>query len=185
MNNWLLSVRADANWFHLPLPIMSYSIRQARPTDAPALARLINHLAEYERLAHESQPDAAKLAAQLAEDASPRIEALVAVEEGTRKCIGFALFFHNYSTFLTNFGLFLEDLFVEPDHRGKGVGLALFRRLAVIARDRGCERLEWNVLDWNETAISFYEKLGASTLSEWETMRLTRGAIEQLATIKG
>lgn len=160
---------------------MSYSIREARPGDASELTRLINQLAEYERLGHESHPDASRLAAQLAENATPRIEALVAEEEGTGKCIGFALFFHNYSTFLTNFGLFLEDLFVEPDHRGKGIGLALFRRLAGIARDRGCLRLEWNVLDWNESAIAFYEKLGASTLSEWETMRLTRGAIEQLA----
>lgn len=160
---------------------MSYSIRAARPEDASELVRLINGLAAYERLSHESRPDAAVLAEQLRDDASPRIEALVAEEEGTGKCIGFALYFHNYSTFLTNFGLFLEDLFVEPEHRGAGVGFALFRRLAAIARDRGCQRLEWNVLDWNAPAIAFYEKLGASMLTEWETMRLKRDAIVTLA----
>jgi len=160
---------------------MSYSIRAARPDDAPDLVRLINGLADYERLSHQSHPDESVLAAQLREDASPRIEALVAEEEGTEKCIGFALFFHNYSTFLTNFGLFLEDLFVEPEYRGRGVGFALFKRLASIARDRGCQRFEWNVLDWNEPAIAFYEKLGASTLTEWETMRLEREAILGLA----
>ena len=160
---------------------MPYTIREAVPADAPDLAHLINRLAEYEKLAHESRPDPRLLADQLSQDASPRIEALVAREEGTDKCIGFALFFHNYSTFLTNFGLFLEDLFVEPEYRGQGVGFALFRRLAAIARDRGCQRLDWNVLDWNESAITFYEKLGASTLSEWDTMRLKRNAIEELA----
>lgn len=160
---------------------MSYSIRMARPADAPDLARLINALAAYERLSHQSHPDVGVLAEQLHPDAQPRIEALVAEEEATGKCIGFALFFHNYSTFLTNFGLFLEDLFVEPEHRGAGVGFALFKRLATIARDRGCQRFEWNVLDWNESAITFYERLGASTLTEWETMRLERHAIEALA----
>ncbi len=160
---------------------MSFSIRPATPSDAPDLVRLINSLAEYERLRHESNPDVDTLAHQLSEKATPRIEALVAHEGSTGKCIGFALFFHNYSTFLTNFGLFLEDLFVEPDYRGKGVGLALFRKLAGIARDRGCQRLEWNVLDWNEPAISFYDQLGATMLSEWETMRLKRAEIEALA----
>lgn len=160
---------------------MSFSIRAALPADASDIARLINSLAAYERLAHESRPDPEALAEQLAEDASPRIEALVAHDEGTGKCIGFALFFHNYSTFLTNFGLFLEDLFVEPEFRGQGVGFALFKRVATIARDRGCKRLEWNVLDWNETAITFYEKLGATPMTGWDTMRLTRGAIEQIA----
>lgn len=160
---------------------MAFSIRPARPADASDIVRLINSLAAYERLAHESHPDEATLASQLAEDASPRIEALVAHDEGTGKCIGFALFFHNYSTFLTNFGLFLEDLFVEPEFRGQGVGFALFRSVATIARDRGCKRLEWNVLDWNEPAITFYEKLGASTMTGWDTMRLTRDAIERIA----
>ena len=160
---------------------MSYSIRPATPADAPDLVRLINSLAAYERLAHESHPDEATLAAQLAEDASPRIEALVAHDEGTGKCIGFALYFHNYSTFLTNFGLFLEDLFVEPDYRGHGVGFALFQGITTIARDRGCKRLDWNVLDWNEPAITFYEKLGAFPMTGWDTMRLNREAIERIA----
>ncbi|MDE2996962.1 MAG: GNAT family N-acetyltransferase, partial [Bacteroidota bacterium] len=160
---------------------MSFSIRVATPSDAPDLVRLINSLAEYERLAHESHPDEATLARQLSEDASPRIEALVAIDQGSDRCVGFALYFHNYSTFLTNFGLFLEDLFVEPDFRGQGIGLALFRALAAIARDRGCQRLDWNVLDWNEPAIGFYQKLGAKSLSYWITMRLSREAIEALA----
>ena len=160
---------------------MSFSIQPAEPADAPDMVRLINSLAAYERLAHESRPDEARLAAQLAEDASPRIEALVAHEEGTGKCIGFALYFHNYSTFLTNFGLYLEDLFVEPAYRGQGIGFALFKRLASIARDRGCQRLEWSVLDWNEPAITFYEKLGATSMTGWDTMRLTSDAIEQIA----
>lgn len=160
---------------------MSFSIRVATPSDAPDLVRLINSLAEYERLAHESHPDEATLARQLSEDASPRIEALVAIDQGSDRCVGFALYFHNYSTFLTNFGLFLEDLFVEPDFRGQGIGLALFRALAAIARDRGCQRLDWNVLDWNEPAIGFYQKLGAKSLSDWITMRLEREAIEALA----
>jgi GNAT superfamily N-acetyltransferase len=160
---------------------MSYTIRAARPADAPDLVRLINALAAYERLSHHSRPDAAVLARQLESDAAPRIEALVATEEASGACVGFALFFHNYSTFLTNFGLFLEDLFVEPEHRGAGVGFALFQRLATIARDRGCQRFEWNVLDWNEPAISFYERRGATMLTEWETMRLERDAIVALA----
>jgi len=160
---------------------MSFSIRPAVAADAADLVRLINSLAAYERLAHESRPDAETLSSQLQVGASPRIEALIAHEEGTGKCIGFALYFHNYSTFLTNFGLYLEDLFVEPEFRGQGVGFALFRGIAGIARDRGCKRLEWNVLDWNEPAITFYEKLGALPLKGWDTMRLTRDAIERIA----
>ena len=160
---------------------MTFSIREARPEDAADLVHLINQLAAYERLSHASRPDEATLAAQLAPDARPRIEALVAHDTATGRCVGFALYFHNYSTFLTNFGLFLEDLFVEPDCRGQGVGLALFRELARIARDRGCQRLDWNVLDWNETAIAFYDRLGAKPLSDWVTMRLEHSHIESLA----
>ncbi|MDA0873954.1 MAG: GNAT family N-acetyltransferase [Bacteroidetes bacterium] len=160
---------------------MTFSIRGARPEDAADLVHLINQLAAYERLAHASRPDEATLAAQLAADARPRIEALVAHDTASGRCIGFALYFHNYSTFLTNFGLFLEDLFVEPDCRGQGVGFALFQALAQIARERGCQRLDWNVLDWNESAIGFYRKLGAEPLSDWVTMRLDRSHIVSLA----
>ncbi len=162
---------------------MSFTIRSAGPDDAPDIVRLINALADYERLLYESKPDVDMLARHLAADASPRVEALVAQEDESGKCIGFALFFPNYSTFLTNFGLFLEDLFVEPDFRGRGVGLALLSRLAAIARDRGCQRLDWNVLDWNEPSIAFYKKLGASPLSDWVTMRLDRKRIEEVAAL--
>lgn len=161
---------------------MTFSIREARPGDAADLVYLINQLAAYERLAHASRPDEATLAAQLAEDARPRIEALVAHDTASGRCIGFALYFPNYSTFLTNFGLFLEDLFVEPEFRGQGVGLALFTELARIAAERGCQRLDWNVLDWNETAIAFYRKLGATSMDDWVTMRLERAHIETLAS---
>jgi GNAT superfamily N-acetyltransferase len=160
---------------------MTFSIREARPEDAADLVHLINQLAAYERLSHASRPDEVTLAAQLAPDARPRIEALVAHDDASGRCIGFALYFHNYSTFLTNFGLFLEDLFVEPDCRGQGVGLALFRTLARIAEERGCQRLDWNVLDWNEPAIAFYRKLGATSMDDWVTMRLDRAHIVSLA----
>ena len=163
---------------------MPVTIRPARPADAADIVHLINQLAAYEKLSHESRPDEATLAAQLAPDAAPRIEALVAEDSEAGRCVGFALFFHNYSTFLTNFGLFLEDLFVEPAYRGRGIGLSLFRELAAIAEERGCQRLDWNVLDWNEPAIAFYRKLGASSMSDWVTMRLGRTHIEALAASK-
>ena len=149
-----------------------HSIRFATPDDAPDLVRLINELASYEKLRHESFPDEQTLMGHLLEGANPKIEALVAHDLASGRCVGFALFFHNYSTFLTNFGMFLEDLFVEPEFRGRGIGLSLFKRLAEIAAERGCKRLDWNVLDWNESAISFYKQLGATALSDWTTMRL-------------
>jgi len=151
----------------------AFCIRFASPDDAPDLVRLINGLAEYEQLAHESRPDETTLRMQLSDGAIPKIEALVAHDEETGRCVGFALFFHSYSTFLTNFGLFLEDLFVEPDFRGRGIGLALFKNLVGVAKERGCKRLDWNVLNWNEPAISFYKQLGARSLMDWTTMRLS------------
>jgi len=160
---------------------MPFSIRAATADDAPCIVDLINALARYERLEDESKPDEDVLRSQLSMDARPRIEALVAHETEGGKCIGFALYFHNYSTFLTNFGLFLEDLFVDPAFRGQGVGLALLKQLARIAAERGCKRLDWNVLDWNELAISFYEKLGASPQSDWITMRLGEEQIQEMA----
>ncbi len=150
----------------------THSIRFATSDDAPDIVRLINELAEYEKLRHDSFPDEQSLRLHLDTGANPRIEALVAHDDVTGRCVGFALFFHNYSTFLTNFGMFLEDLFVEPECRGRGIGLSLFKRLAEIATERGCKRLDWNVLDWNEPAISFYEQLGAVALEDWTTMRL-------------
>jgi len=161
---------------------MAYTIRAAKPDDAPGIVALINALARYEGLAHESRPSEARLRSHLAKNASPRVEALIVREDGSGKCIGFALYFHNYSTFLTNFGLFLEDLYVAPEFRGRGLGLALLKELARIAVKRDCERIDWNVLDWNETAISFYDKLGAKPQSDWVTMRLEEKQIAELAS---
>ena len=139
------------------------------------MVRLINQLAEYEKLGHASIPDEQSLRQHLEEGATPKVEALLAHDTASGRCVGFALFFHNYSTFLTNFGMFLEDLFVDPDFRGQGIGLGLFKRLAEIADERGCKRLDWNVLDWNAPAIEFYNQLGAIALDNWTTMRLDPG----------
>jgi diamine N-acetyltransferase len=156
------------------------TIRPAVPDDAPVLVELILELATYEKLRDEADPDADTLRRQLAPDAQPRCEALLAeTDEGDP--VGFALFFHNYSTFLTNFGLYLEDLFVRPAYRGEGLGFALLQRVAQIADERGCQRLDWAVLDWNTPAIDFYEQLGAQPLDDWTTMRLDRAAIESVA----
>ncbi len=154
-------------------------IRPATPDDAPELVRLISELAAYERLAHESRPDEARLRIQLAADARPRIEALVAVVD--ERTVGFALFFHSYSTFLTNFGMYLEDLYVEESSRGQGIGYALLTALVRVAAERGCQRLEWSVLDWNEPAIAFYRQLGAEPLGDWLKMRLDAEAIQRLS----
>lgn len=159
---------------------MNWSIRSATPDDADTLAHLILKLAEYEKLRDEAEPDADALRRHLAADAQPRCEALIAEVGDTP--VGFALFFHNYSTFLTNFGLYLEDLYVEPDYRGQGIGFRLLQQIARIAAERGCQRLDWAVLDWNEPAIQFYEQLGAKPLDDWTTMRLDRAAIESVAT---
>jgi len=156
------------------------SIRPATPADAEVLVLLIRELADYEKLLDEAHPDAGRLAEHLRSDAQPRCEALIA-ETSDGDPVGFALYFANYSTFLTRFGLYLEDLYVRPAHRGQGIGFALLQRVAQIARDRGCERLDWAVLDWNDPAIDFYQKLGAEPLDEWTTMRLTRDAITAVA----
>ncbi len=161
-----------------------YHIRQATPDDAPQLVELINALAAYEHLLHESNPDVEQLAKHLAPDAQPRCEALVAVVNtgSQERIVGMALYFFNYSTFLTQWGMFLEDLFVLPEFRGEGIGLALFKQLARIAHHNECQRLDWNVLDWNELAIAFYRQLGAKPLSDWTTMRLEKEAILELGS---
>ena len=159
-------------------------IRRATPEDAPTLVTLILELAEYEKLRHEAQPDADALRRQLAPDAQPRCEALLAEADGG-EAVGFALFFHNYSTFLTHFGLYLEDLYVRPEHRGQGLGFGLLQRVAQVADKRSCQRLDWAVLGWNAPAISFYEQLGAEPLDDWTTMRLSRERIEALAAVEG
>lgn len=163
---------------------MPFSIRDATPDDAPALVELILQLADYENLLSEAKPDPEQLQKHLSAKTNPRCEALVAVDDETGNVAGMALYFHNYSTFLTEWGVFLEDLFVKPVYRGKGVGFALLKRLAAIALERDCKRLDWNVLDWNELAISFYEKIGAKQLSDWRTMRLTGDALAHLGSME-
>jgi diamine N-acetyltransferase len=162
---------------------MPYAQRPAAPDDAETLVVLIRELAAYEKLTHEARPDAEALRRHLAPSAQPRVEALLAETdgEGEPEAVGFALVFANYSTFLTRFGLYLEDLYVRPAHQGRGVGFRLLRRVAQMAAARGCERLDWAVLDWNAPAIRFYEQLGAEPLDEWTTMRLGRDAIRAVA----
>jgi GNAT superfamily N-acetyltransferase len=152
-------------------------IRPARPEDVPGVLALIRDLARYERLEHEVTGTEADLRQHLF--ATPaRAEAVVVESEGV--LAGLALFFHNFSTFLCKPGLYLEDLYVRPEYRGRGYGAALLRELARIAIARGCGRLEWSVLDWNEPAKGFYRSLGASEMSDWRTMRVTGEALERL-----
>jgi len=163
-----------------PNPV-SFRLRRATPADAPTLCALIQELAVYEKLADESAPDAGTLAGHLAPDANPRCGAVLAEHEETGAAVGFALFYPTYSTFLTNWGVHLEDLFVQPDFRGEGIGYALLERVVHIAADRGAERVEWMVLDWNTLALDFYDRLGAEPLDDWTTMRLSGKALKRLA----
>jgi len=150
-------------------------IRPATPADTPTIARLIRALAEYERLAHAVDFSEADLHRYLF---GPRAFAEVLLAEEAGVVVGFALFFHNFSTFRGKPGIYLEDLFVEPSHRGKGHGKALLRALARLALERGCGRLEWAVLNWNEPAIQFYRALGAVPMEDWRVYRLTGTALE-------
>ena len=161
----------------------SVTLRTAVPADAETLCRLIDALADYERLADFSHPDPEALRRDLRETAHPRCEAILAETED--RAVGFALFYPIYSTFATGWGLYLEDLFVEPAYRGRGIGLALLRRLAELAEARGAIRLQWQVLDWNRPAIDFYERLGATFTDEWRTMRLEGEALHRLAGVGG
>ena len=153
------------------------TIRPARPEDVPTIVALIGALAEYERLAADCHANADALSAHLF-GARPYAEVLIA--EAGQTPAGFALFFHNYSTFLTKPGIYLEDLFVKPEFRGRGVGRDLLSELARVAVARGCGRLEWSVLKWNEPAIGFYEKLGAVAMEEWQVFRLAGEALVRL-----
>jgi GNAT superfamily N-acetyltransferase len=150
----------------------------ATERDVPQILELIKGLAEYERLSHVVQADEDHLRRTLFGDRPPA-EVLMAyhMENGCDECAGFALFFTNYSTFLAKPGLYLEDVFVKPHLRRKGIGLALLKKLAAIARERDYGRMEWSVLDWNTPAINFYKKLGAVPLDEWTMFRLTGEAL--------
>lgn len=157
---------------------MSIVIRAARETDCALILSFIRGLAEYEKLAHEVIADEPALRATLF-GARPAAEVVIAEDGG--EPVGFALFFTSYSTFLARPGLYLEDLFVLPAARGRGVGQALMIELARICVARGYGRFEWSVLDWNTPAIEFYARLGAKPQSEWTVQRVTGAALEALA----
>ena len=155
------------------------TIIPAREADVPVILQMIKGLAEYERLSHQVIATEDSLRETLF---GPRPAAEVVLAYDGREPVGFALFFHNYSTFMGRPGLYLEDLFVVPSWRGRGVGRRLLTRLASIAVERGCGRMEWAVLDWNESAIGFYKRLGASVLEDWRICRLTGEALVRAAT---
>jgi GNAT superfamily N-acetyltransferase len=161
--------------------IPGFSIRFATEPDVPTILAFIKGLAEYESLTHEVQATEAQLRGSLF-GARPYAEVLIGEHEG--RAVGFALFFHNYSTFLGRPGIYLEDLFVLPELRGRGFGKALLARLAALAVERECGRLEWAVLDWNAPAIGFYTKLGAVPMDEWTVFRLTGEALVALAACR-
>ena len=153
-------------------------IRPAVEADAPLVFVLIRELAEYERLAGEVSASEADIREALFGPA-PSAEAVIAMV-GERPA-GFALYFHNFSTFAGKRGLYLEDLYVRPEHRGRGVGRRLLRHLARLARERGCRRFEWAVLDWNEPAIRSYRRAGAVPMDGWTVYRVTGAALDRLA----
>ena len=154
------------------------TIREATRDDVPLIAAFVRELAAYEKLAHDAVATAAPLAPTLFGETRG---AEVAIAELDGVPAGFALFFPNYSTFLGRAGIYLEDLFVRPEFRARGVGRALLAHLAGIALERGCGRLEWAVLHWNAPAIGFYETLGAEPMREWTTYRLSGDALARLA----
>ena len=153
-------------------------IEPAVAGDVPVILSLIKALAEYERLAHEVVATEAGVRESLF-GAMPHAEAVIA--RAGSEAIGLAVWFHSYSTFLGKPGLYLEDLFVLPAWRGRGIGRALLRHLARIAIERGCGRMEWSVLDWNDSAIGFYRKIGAQPMNEWTVYRLTGDALRRVA----
>lgn len=154
------------------------NVRPAAPHDGPLILAFIMELAEYERLTHQVTATEDDIRRQLF-GSKPAAEALIGEWRG--KPEGFAIYFHNFSTFLAKPGIYLEDLYVRPPARGHGLGAAMLRRLAQLAVQRQCGRLEWAVLDWNEPAIGFYKKLGAVPTDEWTVFRLTGEALLDLA----
>ena len=157
---------------------MSVEIRPAAASDLPAMMVLVRELAEYERLSHAVTATEASFEAALF-GARPTAEALVAFVDG--EMVGYAIYFQNFSTFVGRAGIYLEDLYVRPERRGGGIGKGLLARVAQIAVERQCQRLDWVVLDWNEPSIQFYKSLGAEPLDEWTIFRMTPAAIAKLA----
>lgn len=158
---------------------MSLQIRKALPEDTATIFNLIKKLAVYEKLEHEVVTNEEELRHQIFENEYSK----VLIAEENEIPVGFALYFFNFSTFLGKPGLYLEDLFVEPEHRGKGYGKALLSELAKIAREKNCGRMEWSVLNWNTPSIEFYKSLGAKPQDEWTVYRLTQNEINDLANL--
>ena len=156
---------------------MGFTIRQAQPEDCATIGRFIRLIAEYEKMSDEVVWDDATLYDQLFVER--RAEVLLGEEDG--QVVGFALYFHNFSTFVGRKGLYLEDLYGLQEKRGRGYGKACFKRLAEIAVERRCGRMEWVCLNWNAPSIAFYQSLGAEGLTEWTTWRLSEDKIRQLA----
>ncbi len=153
------------------------SFRNAERQDAPLILQFIKELAEYEKMLDEVVADEATLEEWIFD--KQKAEVIFAVENGIE--VGFALFFHNFSTFLGRAGIYLEDLYVKPEHRGKGYGKAILKKLATIAVERGCGRLEWWCLDWNKPSIDFYLSLGAEPMSDWTVYRIAGDTLKELA----
>ena len=161
---------------------MAHEIRPATPHDVPVILELVRGLADYEHLLHEVEATEALLSASLfpVDGSAPSAQCVLASVDGASA--GFALYFFNYSTFLARPGPYLEDLYVKPEFRGQGLGKALLLHLAGVARERGCGRMEWAVLDWNTPAIEFYESLGARRMHEWQLCRLTAADLAALTS---
>jgi GNAT superfamily N-acetyltransferase len=165
------------------MPARAYTLRAAQPRDVEPIVALIRGLAEFEKLTHLLEVTPERLAPHLF-GPKPVVEAWVAEVEGAR-VVAFALFFTNFSTFLARPGLYLEDLYVEPDWRGRGIGKALLERLGRLAVERGCGRFEWSVLDWNEHAIRFYQAMGAVVMPDWRICRVTGPALDAFGARDG
>jgi GNAT superfamily N-acetyltransferase len=159
-------------------PIANFTIRNATATDIPLILSFIKELAEYEKLSNEVVATEEMLSESLFGE---RTFAEVVLGYYEDEPVAFALFFHNYSTFLGKPGLYLEDLYVKPDMRGKGIGKVLIHYLANLAKQRGCGRFEWWVLDWNKEAIRFYQSIGSKSMDEWTVQRIDGEALDQLA----
>jgi GNAT superfamily N-acetyltransferase len=164
--------------YTLPVLMTNFSIRQATEQDVPLILSFIRQLAEYEQLSHEAVVNEKTLRESLF---GPRRYAEVLLGYAGEEPVAFAVFFHNFSTFLGRPGLYLEDLFVIPEMRGKGFGRTMLVELARIARERNCGRFEWAVLDWNQPAIQFYKNLGAIPMDEWTIFRVTGEALGRLS----
>ncbi|HVF88256.1 MAG TPA: GNAT family N-acetyltransferase [Pyrinomonadaceae bacterium] len=160
------------------MPVDDFKIVSATEEDVALILSFIRELAEYERLSDKVSATEDVLREELF-GSRPGAEALIGYDKG--KPVGFAVFFHNFSTFVGRRGLYLEDLFVKPESRGKGIGRAMLAYLAKLAQERQCGRLEWAVLDWNEPAIKFYQSLGATPMDDWTTFRLSGDELERLA----